>query len=310
MGGPTGSGNFVSIAGLAISPRGDIVVAGRFNGTVGFGGAPLEPYASVSISDGPPLEHGFVVAFDDTGKERWHVELSRTTGFAPSIAVDRDGDVIVAGSFLERAELGAIAIDGAEDGVSSAFVGKIGPEGTPRWLVRVADPQGAQASSVAVDADGNTFVVGPCASTPSIGKLVGTQGAAFMAAISPDGDPTWLHVAKPPIGAMAVAADGHGHVLVTGAEGPGQADLGLGPLPAREAAGVYLAELDAKDGTPRDQFPFATTTTTFSSGEALVTTPDGHAMIAGTCNGSLGLGETKPPGGPAPGDLFLARVAR
>jgi hypothetical protein len=81
--GRAGKGGFEEADGLAIAPSGDVVAAG-----------------SVQETEGPGYYGNFaVVALDGgTGAERWRFVVDGAgTGWAGSVAVDADGDVVAAG---------------------------------------------------------------------------------------------------------------------------------------------------------------------------------------------------------------------
>ena len=84
---------------VAVTPDGNLVVAGYFGGSVDFGGGPLE-------SNGP-MQDVFVVGLDAQGEHRWSKAYGGTLLDAPNaVAVDTQGHSYVTGHFADTAEIG------------------------------------------------------------------------------------------------------------------------------------------------------------------------------------------------------------
>lgn len=75
-----------------------------------------------------------------------------------SVAVDKDGNVLVVGSFRELANIGGVMVQ--SQGGYDAFVAKYTPAGQTQW-VRTGGGTGAdEGRCVAVDSNGNVFITG------------------------------------------------------------------------------------------------------------------------------------------------------
>jgi hypothetical protein len=173
-------------ADVAVDPTGAVALAGGLAGSVSFGGAAL-------TSGGG--EDAFVVKLDSGGGHLW----SRAYGDAAeqrahAVALDGDGNVIVAGSFA-----GSITFKGTKhDAVGrDAFVMKLDANGAEVAFRQLGGAGDQDARAVAADAGGNVVVSGDFATeidlggggVPSAGML-----DAFVAKLSQDLATTlWSH---------------------------------------------------------------------------------------------------------------------
>jgi len=92
--------------GVAVDKSGNAVVTGDFEGTVGFGGAPLKSAGE---------DDTFVASFDPTGTHRWSKRFGSassehydgtTFGDSYGVALDGSGNVVVTGTFQETVDFG------------------------------------------------------------------------------------------------------------------------------------------------------------------------------------------------------------
>jgi hypothetical protein len=73
-------------SGLAITPTGDVIVVGSFEGTVDFGGGPLVSAGSSDI---------FVARYSPAGVHQWSKRFGGTSlDYATDVAVDSNGDTV------------------------------------------------------------------------------------------------------------------------------------------------------------------------------------------------------------------------
>ncbi len=215
--------------------RGEVVVSGRFNGLIDFGGGPL-------------FGDGFVVKLGPSGEHVWSRALCTYMGCLPlSLAVDAAGRVAVAGAFL-----GDIDFPGglkSSAGFSyDSFVLMLDADGQSIWGRTFGDSAFQDIQSVALDAAGNAFVTGRFLGTVDLGGgplASAGDSDAFLAKYDPAGAHLWSKTfgdAKPQTG-RAVAVDAFGNVAVTGDFG-GAVDLGGGPLASIFGQDVFLAKYD------------------------------------------------------------------
>lgn len=143
------------------------------------------------------------------GEQVWRQMWGRdeTYNDAASLAVDQNGDVIVAGSVLD------LLVDLSEYG-EDLFVARFTPDGSMVWsqqwgVAAVNDI----ARSVAIDADGNIYLAGS-----TEGELDGESHAgggmdAFLVKLGPDSERIWTRV-----WGSAEEDEGHGVAVSSGGE--------------------------------------------------------------------------------------------
>lgn len=73
---------------------------------------------------------------------------------------------------------------------NGVFVASLGPGGQVTWVHELANPSGVSLHDLTVDASGNVFIGG--SSFGDLSGLPGTEGSAFVARISSDGQIDWL----------------------------------------------------------------------------------------------------------------------
>jgi hypothetical protein len=162
--------------GLAIdvAPDGGLSVAGRYSGSIDFGGGPLPGAAEID---------GFLASFDHDGKYRFAKRLGGIgQQFAVGVTVMSTGRAAVAGFFAGSVDLGGGALTSA--GSWDAFMGAVDEHGAHQWSQQAGDAATQWPHGIAHSAwDDSLFVVGQMFGTLKLG--------ACSARTSLDGD-VWL----------------------------------------------------------------------------------------------------------------------
>lgn len=207
-----------------------------------------------------------------------------------ALAVDGTGNVFVAGQFDGESRepgfplnFGSTNFSGLNT-VPDGFVAKYGPDGTLAWARKLASQNKDDATAVATDAAGNSYVAGSFRGVLPLGAGVtlqpfNTLGAGndmFIAKLDPAGQPV-MALAAGGIGILgsgslvpsALAVDKDGNLIVAGTHVGGVVQIGARFLTNANAtalsADVFVAKFDAK-GTnlwirsgrgEGDQFPLA-----------------------------------------------------
>ncbi|HWB73998.1 MAG TPA: hypothetical protein VG755_03560 [Nannocystaceae bacterium] len=224
------------------------------------------------------------------------------------IAIGPDQNLVAVGNFDEIMQLDAIELQG-EGGGLEALVTKLDPTGAPIWAHVYVNEGFAHeiARSVAIDQDGNIFVVGELQETVDFGtgplESAGDTDV-FVLKLDPEGNTLWAQSYGDGDGqhVTAVTTLPDGSVVFTG-DFFGTLDLGGDPLVAvGDATDIYVAALDA-DGAHRwslsagdEEYQYA----------HAITANGGEIMVCGEFRGELDLG-----GGPLTAnlsDLFLAKL--
>ena len=174
---------------IAFDHSGDLVAAGRFDGTVDFGSGP----ATTQVIDGA----GWISKRSGAdGSQLWTHVLDAGTSdsngtIVAGVTIDADDAVIATGTHSGAVDFGGVSLAG-----ESGFVAKYAASGTLTWVI----PLAASVGSVAVASDGTILVVAAAANaTP--------MGGRSIVALQSDGTIAWQQ-AVPFATEVHVASDG------------------------------------------------------------------------------------------------------
>ena len=208
----TGTDRDFTVAKFA--PNGTLLWQQTLNGTANGG----DEASSMAVDkDGNVLAAGFtrntgtgddftVVKFARDGTVLWQQTLNGTANAgdsALSVAVDKDGNVLAAGSIIGRGDFSGFSV------VKFAGDGTLLWQRTPKPVLGIGDV----ARSVAVDKDGNVLAAG---------RIIGSSDFSDFTVVKFAGDGTLLWRSGTPatpdsaVGALSVAVDTEGNVLAAG----------------------------------------------------------------------------------------------
>ncbi|AGP39868.1 hypothetical protein [Sorangium cellulosum] len=225
--------------GVAVDGHGNIVLVGRFAGSVDFGG-----YGNGLSTDAK--NDLFIAKLDPSGDHVWSKSANATNSAdALGVAVDGAGNVVVTGSFRSSVTVGESVRTSAGD--KDILVIRLDENGVLQWCEDFGDDADQEGASVATDLAGNIVVTGWFRGTIELGDRVrSATGAsdAFVMKLAPASDPMWLRSfgdSSEQQGA-SVAVDRLGHSWVTG-RFDGGLDLGIGAIASGGAADAFLVQL-------------------------------------------------------------------
>ena len=176
------AGESNAVTSLAVDKASNVIVGGLAYGALDFGGGPLGGFYLAKLS--PQGTHVWSKGF----------RASSPSG-APRLAVDPDGNVVIAGSFSGTADFGGGGLTSA--GGVNAFVAKYGATGDYRWSRRYGTSGGAvSATSVATDPCGALFVTGSFFGTVDfapglLSAADSSRSYGFLAKLDPTGSGVW-----------------------------------------------------------------------------------------------------------------------
>ncbi|MDI1451901.1 hypothetical protein [Polyangium sp. 6x1] len=273
---------------VAFTAEGGILLAGR-----------VSPYADLGLPLPPGEEQSFVLALAPDGKPAW--VRTFTTGYPKALALDRSGNIFLAGSFAGSFDLGTGPLVGA----GNVFLAKLDARGQTLWSKAFPGMNPQSVRALAVDAAGDVVVAGSFYDTIDLGagplESAGDTDV-FVAKYSGAGELRFgLRYGGPQHDvAPDVALDGRGDIHLAGVF-RGTLDLPSAPLSAAKES-LYWARL-----TPSGQGVYARAIPGDVAAPSLAVDPSGQARIAGSFSGSIDFGQ-----GPltAQGvDVFLAKLA-
>lgn len=267
---------------VATDKDGNIYVAGSFAGYIHFTGVPL------TAGD---AGNAFLVKFAPSGKPIWSRRFGESgSHVARTLAVDPEGNVIVAGSFTGSMNLGGGSLFSA--GQSDLWIAKFNPEGAHVWSGRFGDASSQAEIRVAVDPAGDITLAGRFEGTINFGTgdLVNSSGIGtdvFVAKLHGDGVALWSKRFGDSNTEYlnALAVDPEGSVYI-GGQLHGTVSFGGPPLSGSPA--IYLAKLDAF-GAHLWSKTFGVTGF-MAAIWGLAVDPGGDVIASGTFNNSLDFG--------------------
>lgn len=199
-------------SGVAVTPAGEVLVAGEFLGTMDVGGTALSADGS-----SPDI---FVIRLGADGTVAWAKRFGGPgADEAAAVAVDPSGNAIVTGFFSNSVAFGGATLTSA--GRRDAYVVRLDPAGAPVWAKQYGGGEDDEGRDVVVDAAGNAIVAGAYQVAADFGNgPVDSAGQrdAFIVKLSPGGTASWSRR----IGAggtdlaLAVAVDSANNVYMTG----------------------------------------------------------------------------------------------
>jgi len=297
-----GTANHDTGIAVGMDGTGDVVLGGFFGqGTLDVGGFQ---------ASGTALDNAFVASVDINFTGRWTRALGGATGATDvsscqALAVDPQGNVVVAGLFTGTANFGTSPVVAAG---SDAFVASLDTFGNPRWSHVFGGPQDDSADAIALDLAGNITVGGSyhgnvdfgTGAIPSTGSLDGfvlgytsTGGFRFARHI---GATTTSRVS-------GIAITGTGSVIATGRL-EGAVDFGTGALAPLGVGDAFVVELSAGTANYAKRFGGSAD----DEGLAVGVASGGIAIVGGQFRGTADFGVGATVGG-ANDNGFLMGIA-
>ncbi len=325
-----------TLASAVFDPGGNLILAGKFTGTLDLGGRRL-------AAPEPGASSGFVARLDRNGQLQW---LKQLTSDAPTSLIDVHGAAadargnVVVGGFVDGKRL---FLDGAELGVASKFVLELDPAGRVVWskslkygmadtrppvidpsgnavfafvsesLERIhvtkLDPSGnqiwrqklgggatQQLTGLAVDSAGNILLSG----RGGLGDAPPEGELDFIARLDPEGRVVTVRRGRKIAYAGVAVGDDDG-VLIAGSAPP---STNWGTASVRGTGPRFVARLDA------GLRPVWVARVEGDAGPSLVVgaIPGRATLVAGSFRGPITLGGRRIPGG-AGENAFAAALA-
>jgi RNA polymerase sigma factor (sigma-70 family) len=223
--------------GLSVDAADNVILTGRFAGTIDFGGGLLPSSGSNDI---------FVAKLNASGSHVWSKGIGGTGDDSGlGVTLDAIGNALVTGYFSGPVDFGGgpLANAGTQDG----FVTKFDAAGAPLWTKPFGGSGYDRGIAVAADSAGNVLLTGSFAISLDFGiGPLDSMGASdiVVARLSPLGDPLWSAAfgdASYDIG-FGIAVDAADNAVVTG-QFIGSVDFGGGTVSTVDASeDVFLTK--------------------------------------------------------------------
>jgi hypothetical protein len=300
------AGSSVVAAGncIAADAHGNIYVAGTYVGKTHFGGTELS-------ANGRDI---FIVKYDPQGKVVWAKSVGGFgDDFGNALAVDKDGNCILAGSFVGKIAFGPDTL--ISHGMHDMFVAKFDSKGTSIWARSAGGNYSDHATTLALDKNGNIYIGGFFKDTMWFspddlitGKRV-TNFDMFIAKYNGKGALKWAKEISgssyyAPEG-IAIAARPKGDLYVTG-HYQGEAHFESKTLTNNGTFGMFLAHYN--DDGELMWVRSASKDGSLAMGKCVALDKDGNIYVAGTFSSSVVFdtitATSKNIGGT---DIFLAK---
>lgn len=207
-----GSTNSDIATSIAVDSQGNVAVTGYFNGTVNLGGSDLTSSGGNDV---------FILKLSSDGAHIW----SRSTGdvgsdIGQSIAIDSEGNVVVAGYFQGTVNFGGDDI--TSQGGYDSFVAKFDADGQHLWSHGYGGTSTDVAMGLAVDSLGQVFLTGYFSGTANFGGDDLTSHGSYdlyAVKLGPDGSHIWSQAIGGSSGTeipTVITVDVNDFVLITG----------------------------------------------------------------------------------------------
>ena len=224
---------------LGFDGAGNLVVAARGNSISDFGGGPLPSAGGYDL---------YLAKFGPDGGHLWSERFGDPEHQfinSGALAVAPAGDIIVGGAFKGSIDLGGGPL--LNTGGSDAFLARLTGTGDHVWSKSFATggALGATPSDVALDADGDIYLVGAFVDSVDFGGgdlVAAGDHDVFIARFSPAGDHGWSRRFgdESTDTAASVDTDAAGDVYVGGIFSL-SIDFGLGPLQSAGDRDMFVA---------------------------------------------------------------------
>lgn len=290
-----------SAQALAVTPSGQVFIAGQFTRTNVFGTTTL-----VSSNNTADV---YVARLDAEGNWLWATagRSAGANGIARALVVDASTNVYVAGEFATNLVLGGTTLISA--GGQDMFVAKLDAGGAWLQARRAGGPSGNDfATGLALDASSRLYVLGKFNGTADFAGTLTNQNAGttprlFVARLNNSFSLDYCTVGGEG-NADSLAVDGAGQVYVTG-DFPFATTFGTNTLATAGNSDVFIAQLGADSGHWHWARRIGSTGNEFR-GSVAVDAANG-VVVSGTYQNTIQIGHVLLTSA-NPQEIFVARL--
>ena len=228
---------------IAVAPAGWVAVAGRFSGSVDFGGGDLKSESAQTDI--------FLATFSSDGELIWARRIGgKFEQQTRAIAIDADGNIGLTGVFKGLISFGSLSLTEERPTDYCGFLAKFDHLGNSLWCKRFGDPPVEQGSVVGFDrASGDILTAGSMRNKLPRGGLDGSSSVCVFARYDPSGVLRWSRAFGTQATATSLSVAADGRILLTGCF-QATIDLGVGPLVSAGGYDMFAASFTS-DGATR-----------------------------------------------------------
>ena len=182
---------------LCNDAQGNVYCTGKFSNTVDF-----DPGAGIFNLTAVGSYDSYVLKLDAAGNFVWAKRFGGVAeDFSESIAIDNNGNIIVAGHYIGTADFdpGAASFNLTSNGSEDIFILKLDPSGNFIWAKSIGAANSDQINSIAADPSGNIYTVGQFTFTvdfdpgPGTFNLNWTNGNYYVLKLDASGNFVWAY---------------------------------------------------------------------------------------------------------------------
>lgn len=265
--------------GLAITADGRIVIAGRFAGSIDFGGVILNCQSSQTDI--------FLFSTTPDGEFRWARRLGGPyEQQTRSIAINAKGETIVAGVFKGSIDFGVQMLNEDHPNEYCGFLAKFDDMGETQWCKRFGEPFAEQGTEVAFDQrTGDIVASGLIRNKLPVVTSGGANSRCLLARYDSSGILQWSKTFDPAT-ITSISIGPSGRLLLSG-NFSDKVNLGTGLLVSAGGLDIFAAGLEG-DGTPLWSRRFGDERHQFLVKG--ITSPRGTIILAGSFHGTIDFG--------------------
>lgn len=194
----TGAVGSSAVTDMVTDNKGNVFLTGNFQSAVDF-----DPDMDLHILNSVGGDDIFISKTSPSGDVLWATRIGGPgEDHVNSIAMDREGNIIVSGSFHETVDFdpgpNVFPLSAGENG--DAFITKLDESGEFLWAIQITGDGFNEIRSGKTDASNNIFVTGHFEETADFDPTSGVssltsngQEDIFLAKFTPEGQLTWVH---------------------------------------------------------------------------------------------------------------------
>lgn len=267
---------------IAVDSKGNVILAGLFNGSLTLGSTALTSQR----------QNLFVAQLDSKGAWKWAKSATGSITSRLFLTTDTSDNVLVAGSFSTGATFGSTALSTSS---RNPFVAQLNNQGAWQWAVTGGGSLGDSAGGLGVDSSGNVYLTGTItSSTATFGSTsFATLGGAelFLAQLDKAGKWKWSrsYGGTQNESAASMAVTGAGTSYILGEFSSNNALFGSTSLSTSGGSDIFVASFSTT-GDVSATTTLGGTSSKDDRGYSIAFDGAGNLYVAGFFEGTMALG--------------------